>query len=222
MADAHLSGPAGWGYYWWTCWSMEPPVASCFICWCCSQITGEMPFTGFVFAVSPVFVQAIAWVPSRGTWWSGCSVPSRFSHSSNTYVLPITSTWLPTSFPSCLLCFQRRQPSCFRWYSVFIFSWSKKQESQANRHDHSRPELPRDHALLSLPSVTGVKVPATGQVFGFFHCWESPCNPRNSYKILLPFSLAPMPGYTLFNTITGIFLAGCCYGQYSGTGQPRC
>jgi tetratricopeptide (TPR) repeat protein len=209
MIDAHLSGPAGWGYY---LMNMIIHAVTCSLLYYLLRLFTDRPKTALllslVFAANPLFVQAIAWAPSRGDLLIGM-----FG-----LLALVTFIWYVRTgnmkfliinvVAFALAMFSKETAILFPVIFIFYYFFLEK-----NR------KVQIGGLILALAGYTAtvlcyfyfrglvVKIVATPEEFGilpFLHNIRT--IPEFLGKFFFPVSLAPMPGYNLLNTLSGLIL----------------
>ncbi|MEI6898995.1 MAG: glycosyltransferase family 39 protein [Bacteroidota bacterium] len=210
MIDAHLSGVNGWGYY----------LSNLFIHWItCSSIFYLLMQLGsekraalgstLFFAVSPLFVQALAWAPSRGDLLIGM-----FSVLSLIFLIKYIRTSDKKSLIYHLLflglaIFTKETAILLPLLFFFYYFFMEKER-----------KIPLT-GLLILPlcylfliasylflrsKVVTTSVP--GQIFGITPLlYNFQTLPEFISKFFIPVYLSPMPAFGLGPTILGLLLA---------------
>ncbi|MCX6250445.1 MAG: tetratricopeptide repeat protein [Bacteroidetes bacterium] len=211
MIDVHLSGGKGWGSY---LLNLLLHGTTCCLLFYLLTLLSDNRRIAFLcvlfFAVQPVFVQAIAWAPSRGDLLIGMfGILSfvffiLFVRLNHYYylVLHIVSFALALFSKETAILF----PVIFSFYYFLI-------EKTRKAGMTSYIILIICYMLLIILYLLFrdlvVKATITGQVFGLMPLFSNLRTiPEFITKFFLPFSLAPMPEFSLYNTITGIILAG--------------
>jgi tetratricopeptide (TPR) repeat protein len=209
MADAHLSGAEGWGYY---LTNIILHGITCSLLYYLLTLIGKERKIAFLlallFAVHPLFVQTVAWAPSRGdmlmTAFGLLSFVAwlRFLKSGNYLFLALHAL----AFGCALFS---KEPAifipavCYLWY--FLFEREKK----------IKP------AILILPLlvyailialffyirnvVVQISVPH-GQIGLLTLLEHLRTIPELLFKFFIPAGLAPMPGFGLLLTIGGALI----------------
>jgi protein O-mannosyl-transferase len=207
MIDAHLSGGEGWAYY--LC-NMIIHISTCFVLYYLLRLFHDRPRNAFlltlVFAVNPLFVQAVAWAPSRGDLLVGLfglvslAAFIRYARSGKIKFLAIhlisfalamfskeTAVLLPVAFLSFYLFVEKEHKTGIRGLIIPVVGYAAVIGS-----------------YLLLRGMV-VKISATPQEFGIIPLVH---NLRTIFeypgKFFVPVALAPMPGYTLLNTSLGV------------------
>jgi protein O-mannosyl-transferase len=208
MIDAHLSGPKGWGYY---LTNMIIHAVSCSLLYYLLRLFAARPKNALlltlVFAVNPLFVQAIAWAPSRGDMLIGMfgllSLVSfiRYVRTGGFWYMAVNI------LAFALAMFSKETAILFPLAFLFFYFFLEK-APKAGWRGLIIPVLGYIITVLFyfyLRSMV-VKIGARPEEFGirpFLHNLRT--IPEFLGKFILPVALAPMPGYTLLNTLAGCF-----------------
>ncbi|MCX6250447.1 MAG: tetratricopeptide repeat protein [Bacteroidetes bacterium] len=211
MVDAHLSGTEGWGYY---LMNILIHGTTCCILFYLLILFSDNRRNALLlvlfFAVAPIFVQAIAWVPSRGDLLIGMFGTFSFL-SLIKYLRTNDYRHLAAHILSFLFAMFSKEtailfPVVFCFY-YFLMEKTKKVSIMGM----IIPVLCYILIILIFLYLRNlvINVPATGKVFGVLPLIGNlRVLPEFIAKFILPVSLAPMPGFTFLNTSMGIFLAG--------------
>jgi tetratricopeptide (TPR) repeat protein len=209
MIDAHLSGMSGWAYY---LDNTVIHILSCFLLFYLLRLILERPTEAFlltmVFAANPLFVQAVAWAPSRGDLLIGMfgllSLVSfiRYLRSGKMLFLIIHAV----SFAMAL--FSKETAILFPAVFLSFYFFVEKEEKRSLQS----LVIPLFIYLITIGCYFClrewvVRVPLSRDEFGIFpflHNIRSVAEYLG--KFFLPLSLAPMPWYTVLNTSTGILV----------------
>lgn len=215
MIDAHLSGQNGWGWY---LSNILVHGITCCLLFQLMNLVGKERRTALlitmIFAVHPLFVQTVAWVPSRGDLFL-----AMFGLASLiTFIRYIRSGRLLFLYLNILtfgLALLSKETAvvipviCLIWF-VFI----EKEKKVSLR----RLAVPfAGHALIFIGFMyfrnAVIKIDVNEGQFGIIpFLAHLRTIPEFLFKFFLPVGLGPMPAYRLFNTIIGLLiLAGLTF-----------
>ena len=166
-------------------------------------------FLTLLFLAAPLFVHAVAWAPSRGDLLIGL-----FGVLTMIFFLRFirSGNWLfgaLTALMFALALFSKETAIVLPVIMVIFYFMPEQEHKITHRHSLMLS------ALMVLVAVVyfylrsyAVKasVPAEFGLMSFIGNLRT--LPEFIAKFFLPFSLAPMAGFTLFNTLVGIILAG--------------
>jgi tetratricopeptide (TPR) repeat protein len=209
MIDAHLSGPNGWGYY---LMNMIIHVITCSLLYHLLRLFTDRPKNALlltlVFAVNPLFVQAIAWAPSRGDLLIGMFGLMALV-SFIRYVRSGDIKFLAVHVISFALAMFSKETAILLPIAFLFFYFFLERDRRIRIPGLIIPVLSYITVILFyfyLRSLV-VKIGATHQEFGILPLLH---NLRTIFefpgKFFFPVALAPMPGYTLLNTLAGLIL----------------
>jgi tetratricopeptide (TPR) repeat protein len=210
MIDAHLSGSDGWGYY---LMNMFIHFITCSLLYYLLRLFVDHPRNAFLvtllFAVNPLFVQAIAWAPSRGDLLIGMfgllAMISLFRYMQSGKISFLAIHLL--SF--ALAMFSKETAVLFPVAFLFFYFFSGKERTTGIR-GLIVPVLGYFVVIGFYLYLRGmvVKIGSSPEQFGVIPLLH---NLRSGFeylgKFFLPVSLSPMPGYTTLNTVIGVVVS---------------
>lgn len=209
MIDAHLSGTSGWAYY---LSNLLLHFITCSLLFYLLKFTGNNRKTSLllvlIFAIHPLFVQTVAWAPSRGDLlmsMSGLLCFIFFIH----YIRSGRLLHLLCSISAFAFAILSKETAviipvmCFLWY-FFV--------EKENKISLARLAIPFAFYtalfagfMIIRNYVVQINVPK-GQ-FGLMpFIVHLRTIPEFIFKFFLPLDLGPMPAFGWMPTLTGLFL----------------
>jgi len=226
MIDAHISGSAGWGYY---MTNIILHGLTCCLVFALLKLLGNERRFAFLltilYAVHPLFVQTVAWAPSRGdlliATFGLLSIISfiRYIRSGKSlfvfihilsFGLALFSKEAAIVIPviCCLYYFfiekeKKVSPLALSVSILFYLLWI---------------------ALFFYLRIGLVKISVPANQFGFIPFFKNLRTlPEFIFKLFIPIGLSPMPGFswsfTIIGFVLGALLTGLAIKFYSGTGK---
>ena len=209
MVDAHFSGDKGWAYY----------LDNIFIHWVtCSALFYLLVLLGkekktalilsLLFAVSPLFVQNLAWAPSRGDMLIAMFGVLTFIFF---IIFLKTGKWqyLATSIFTFALAMLSKETAVMIPFALAFYYFFAQKEKKL-----------QIHTLLIAGSIylliigcylflraQVVKISISGGEFGVLPLLNNLRTiPEFISKFTIPFGLAPMPGFSIAVTLSGVVI----------------
>lgn len=209
MADAHLSGQTGWAYY---LTNILLHAITCLLIYYLLSFLGKEKRTAFfvtlIYAVHPIFVQTVAWAPSRGDMMIatfGLISFISFIHYCRTRKIYFLSFHL-TAYG--IAVFSKESAIlipilCFGYY-FFI-----EKESKLKLAGLAAPVLFYILIIFLFLYIRNdlVKISVPKSQFGLMSLFQNfRTIPELLVRFFLPLGLGPMPAFGLFFTISGTIL----------------
>lgn len=209
MIDAHISGPEGWGYY---MTNIILHGLTCCLVFYLLKLLGNKKQIAFLltilYAVHPLFVQTVAWAPSRGDLLMAAfgllSIISfiRYVRSNQSWLalIHIVSFGLALFSKEAAIVI----PVICGLYYLFI-----DKEKKVSPLALSIPVLCwlLLIALFFYIRIVLVKISVPADQFGFIPFLKNLRTlPEFIFKIFIPIGLSPMPSFSFSFTVVGIIL----------------
>ena len=207
MLDAHLSGQDAWGYY---LTSMILHGVTCSLLCTLLNLIGNDRRTAFLlallFAVHPLFVQTVAWAPSRGDM-----LMTVFGLLSFVAWLKFVRTGRYLFLALHVIAFGfavlSKEPAlfipvlCYLWYFLFEKESSTRSVSLVLPAVFNAILIALFFYLRNHVVQVAVQTGQTGLLTLLVHLRTIP---ELVFKFFIPAGLAPMPGFSLFLTLGGL------------------
>ncbi len=209
MLDANLSGPMGWGYYLSNMLIHASTVCSLYYLLNLLNENKKINFSvSLLFLANPLFVQAIAWAPSRGDLLIGL-----FGVLSFIFFVKYRNDKKPKDLAFNVLFFLlavlSKETAMIIPLTFLAFYLTSDKEKRVSLKDMLVPVV--SYVLVAvfyfyLRSIVVHKLPS-GNEFGLMPFLNNIRTlPEFIGKFFIPVHLAPMAGFTLLNTFIGIAL----------------